>query len=175
MPKYLVTGVAGAGKTAVINELASKGFTAYSTDELPEVTQLEDLQTGEFIKKSDTPIDFSKYGWNWQKHGLNKLLSNSDTVFIAASVSNMHEFCQLFDKIFVLTLDESTLRKRLAARFKDDNYGKHPEDLARIIDVLESEKRRLIEHDDAIIVDAAQPLEQVVDKILADVKAGAIA
>lgn len=166
MGKYLITGVAGTGKTTIVDELAKRGYTAYSTDEIPEATQLEDLRTGEFIQKSGQPIDFSRYGWNWQEEGLKKLLASADDVFIGASVSNLHTFCGLFDKIFVLTLQEDILRQRLATRSKDDDYGKHPDDLARVLEVMETEKARLIEHDDAIILDASQPLESVIDEIL---------
>lgn len=169
MSKYLITGVAGTGKTSLINELTIRGFIAYSTDELPNVTQLEDLQTHEFVKKTGAPIDFSKYGWNWLEKGLKELLNSSDTVFIGASVSNLHDYCKLFDKIFVLSLDEITLRERLANRLKDDNYGKHPDDLARILRVADEEKNKLIEHDNAIVVDASQPLDAVVDEILRQV------
>jgi len=167
--KYLITGVAGTGKTAVTDELARRGWRAYSTDEMPEVTQLEDLRTGEFMVKDGRPIDFKKYGWNWQEAGLTKLLARAEKVFIGASVSNLHDFCHLFESIFVLSLDEATLKDRLSSRDKDDDYGKHPDDLARIFQVMETEKRRLVAHDHAILLDASQPLGRLVDELLARV------
>lgn len=166
--KYLVTGVAGTGKTAVIEELAKRGFSAYSTDEIPEATQLQNLRTGEFIQKTGAPIDFSKYGWNWQEAGLKKLLASDDTVFIAASVSNQPKFHHLFDKVFVLSVDETTLRHRLATRTKDDNYGKNPEDLARVLSIHKTVERDHISAG-AIAIDATKPLDKVVNEILAHI------
>ena len=48
MGKYLITGVAGSGKSSVIDELRNRGFAAYDTDDLPDVTRLQDKETGEW-------------------------------------------------------------------------------------------------------------------------------
>lgn len=171
MGKYLITGVAGTGKTAVIEQLAKRGYTAYSTDEIPEATQLQDLTTGQFIKKIGAPIDFSKYGWNWQADGLKSLLSSDDTVFIGASVSNQEKFHHLFDKIFVLSVDEATLRNRLATRIKDDNYGKNPKDLARVLYLHKKLEHRLIDEAGGVAIDGTQPVEKVESEILSHIYA----
>jgi predicted ATPase len=51
MGNYLITGEAGSGKTAAIGELQRRGYTAYNTDELPDVTRLVDIQSGKLVEE----------------------------------------------------------------------------------------------------------------------------
>jgi dephospho-CoA kinase len=50
MSKFLITGRQGSGKTTVIKQLQKLGYTAYNTDDLPDVTKLQDKETGETIE-----------------------------------------------------------------------------------------------------------------------------
>src|SRR6478609_3234696 len=102
MGKYLITGAAGSGKSTTIGALQDRGFSAYDTDDLPEVTRLQERATGRFVDWPKGPADFSKNAWNWQEKGLKKLLASDETVFVGASVANQQEFYPLFDTIFAL-------------------------------------------------------------------------
>lgn len=66
MGKYLITGRQGAGKTAAIKELQSRNYTAYNTDDSPEVTALQNISTGEVAQWPKGPVDWTKFAWNWQ-------------------------------------------------------------------------------------------------------------
>lgn len=166
--KYLITGIAGTGKTSVVGELVQRGFKAYSTDEMPHVTCFEDRISGarfaKLEKEEGRPRDFSKYAWNWQAEGLQELLASSQTVFIGASVMNQYDFIDSFNKLFVLRIDEATLHHRLAARTNNE-YGKHPDELMRILSLHEVRERAALEHG-AIPIQSAQPLDKVADDIL---------
>lgn len=164
--KYLITGNTGSGKSTIATALTSRGYTAYSPEELGNVHELIDLTTNKPVKKWPYPlVDWGRYNWNLRKDELIKLLGSADTVFIADLSSNLHEFYVLFDKIFVLTLDKDTLRQRLITR-TDNPYGKHPDELEDILKVHESEEKRLLSAPGAIAIDATQTAEKVVDKIL---------
>jgi broad-specificity NMP kinase len=60
--KVLVTGQAGSGKSSVAAELSRRGFAAYDTDAMPDVTGFDSLETGEPAswEEIDHPIDFRR-------------------------------------------------------------------------------------------------------------------
>lgn len=165
MGAYLITNTAGSGKSAVIKELEQRGFAAYDTDDLPDVTRLEDRATGRPVEWPEPPVNWDIYAWNWQAAGLKKLLASGEDVFIGGIVSNKDDFYHLFDQIFVLTINVETLRQRLLTRTSND-FGKHPGDLARILSHHPERQRKLLTIPKAVAVDAAQPLEKVADDII---------
>lgn len=113
MSKYLITGRQGSGKTTVIRQLQKLGFTAFNTDDLGDVTKLQDRETGEVVEWPQGEVDWARYAWNWQKPEIEKLLNSDETVFIGAVVSNQLDFYPMFDKVFVITVSADTLRARL--------------------------------------------------------------
>ena len=113
--KCLVTGQAGSGKSTVAAELVRRGFVAYDTDSMPEVTGFDSLETGEPVgwDAINHPIDFRRVAWNWRLDKLQELLASADDVFVCAITSNTVELSHLFDKVFVLVPDRETLARRL--------------------------------------------------------------
>jgi AAA domain len=163
--KYLITGVAGSGKSTVAQALSERGYRAYDTDDLPEVTRLED-RGGRPVEWPEGPVDWSEYAWNWQEAGLRKLLAGPGSVFVAAVVSNQARFYPLFEAILVLVADPATLRNRLLSRTEND-YGKHPDELAGILSYHAELERELRSAPRAAAIDATRPLQAVVDEIIA--------
>ena len=126
--------------------------------------------------KNGDPVDRSdalsrkwleNHFWNWDKEKFNKLLSSNKTVFIGGSASNQAEFFAFFDKIFLIKIDDATLRSRISTRNTND-FGKHPEELAHILSWHES-MQDYIENKGAVVIDGSQPLNTVVDQILSNV------
>jgi hypothetical protein len=163
--KYLITGDAGSGKSTVVQALARRGYPSYNTDDMPDVTRLED-HNGRPVEWPEGPVDWSKYAWNWQEAGLQKLLVGAETVFVAAIVSNQARFYHLFEAILVLIVDPGTLRHRLLSRTEND-YGKHPDELAGILGYHAELERELLSAPGAAAIDATKPLDVVVDEIIA--------
>jgi len=166
--KYLITGDAGSGKSTVAQALAERGYRAHDTDDLPEVTRLED-HAGRPVEWPEGPVDWSEYAWNWQEAGLRKLLAGIGTVFVAAIVSNQARFYPLFEEILVLVVDPATLRDRLLSRTEND-FGKHPDELAGILSYHAELQRELLSAPRAVAIDATRPLEVVVDEIIAQTR-----
>jgi len=162
--KYLVTGIAGSGKTSVMDELSRRGYTSYSIDDIEDAVRLEDQTTGKPVDWPDGPTDFSRYAWNWQPEGLKKLLESSPDVFIGGTSSNQYDFADWFDKIFVLTVSEPTQHHRLTTRTNND-FGKHPEDLERTLRIRETVEQEALDHG-AIPIDAEQSITKVTDDIV---------
>jgi broad-specificity NMP kinase len=167
MGKYLITGEAGSGKTTVIQELQGRGYAAYNTDTLPDVTRLVDLQSGKLVDEwPQRPVDWSRYDWKWLEPGLKKLLNSADTVFIGAVVGNQEEFYPLFDKVLALIVDSETLKHRLLT-LREHDYGKHPDELAGILASHAAREAGFMAKG-ALPIDSTQPLETVVETILAE-------
>jgi dephospho-CoA kinase len=163
--KYLITGDSGSGKSTVAQALALRGYCSYNTDDMPDVTRLED-HNDRPVEWPDGPVDWFKYAWNWQEAGLQKLLASAETVFVAAIVSNQARFYPLFEAVLVLTVDPDTLRRRLLSRTEND-YGKHPAELAGILSYHAELERELLSAPRAAAIDATKSLDAVVDEIIA--------
>jgi hypothetical protein len=169
VPRYLITGDSGAGKSTVVETLAEMGYRAYNTDDMPDVTRLED-QAGEPVEWPGGAVDWTKYGWNWQEPALLRLLADGlEPVFVAAIASNQDSFYHLFDAIFVLVVDHVTLRHRLLSRTEND-FGKDPDELAATLSYHADFERELLAVPRAVAIDATRPLPVVVDDILAYIR-----
>jgi gluconate kinase len=164
MPKLLITGDPGVGKSALARELARRGYAAYDTDDLPDVTRLEDA-AGRPVGWPKPPLDWSRYAWNWQEAGLRERLASAETVLVAARTTNQERYYSWFDSILVLVADPGTLRQRLENR-EGHRYGRHPAELARILDGHAARVARLLSPPHAVAIDGAQPLEQLAADVI---------
>ena len=165
MAVYLVTGRGGTGKSTVAEELVRRGYTAFDGDEIPGLAQSEDLKTGKKITVDYGGfVDYTKIGWNWQPDVLKEFLKRKeDPLFLCGSASNQLKYHELFDKVFVLTLDPATHMERLQTR--KSNYGKHPA-MQRVIITEQAIFAADAEALGAISIDASQPVSKIADDIL---------
>lgn len=163
MSKYLITGRQGSGKTTLIKHLQKLGYTAYNTDDLPDVTKLQDRETTEIIEWPEGKVDWSKYAWNWQKPKIEKLLTSDEVVFIGAVVSNQLDFYSMFDKVFVITVSSDTLR----ARLETHEHASHH--LPGVIDRITNDhekKQALFISEGAEPISGEQSTEEIANNIL---------
>ncbi len=165
MGKYLITGRQGAGKTAAIKELQTRSYTAYNTDDLPEVTSLQNISTGELVQWPKGPVDWTQFAWNWQKEELDKLLDSNDTVFVGAITSNQEQYYPLFNKIFALILSPESLRIRLNQHEHESHHL--PGKIDRWV-AFHEEKQQYFIDSGAVLIDANKPVHEVVDQILSN-------
>ena len=163
MSKYLITGRQGSGKTTVIKQLQKLGYTAYNTDDLPNLTKLQDRETGETIEWPDGKVDWSRYAWNWQKPEIEKLLASDEIVFIGAVVSNQADFYPMFDKVFVITVSVNTLKTRL----ENHEHSSHhlPGEIDRITNDYEKKQASLI-NEGAETISGERPPKEIANNIL---------
>lgn len=164
MPAYLISGSAGSGKSTICKKLAELGYTAYDTDSYPDFTRLENM-SGEPVPFPEGTIDWDLYRWNWSKEMFLSKLDEKDTVFFCGVSSNQSDYYTYFDKIFVLTLDDETLRHRLLTRTEKD-YGKDPRQLEDEIAYRKTRASDLLAQQNAIAIDSTKPLNDVVNDIL---------
>jgi predicted ATPase len=161
MGKYFITGRPGSGKTTVIRELQDRGFSAYNTDDLEDVTKLEDKASGEIVPWPEGPVDWDRYTWNWQDEALRKLLSQEGDIFVGAIVGNQQNYYPLFDKIFALTLSGRTVADRL-------DTHEHPRTQAEKDKAIVAHEKKQVRWTEQglILVSSERPVSEIVDDIL---------
>lgn len=126
MPKVLVTGMSGTGKSTALRALAARGHRTVDTDT---------DRWSHWVTLPDGSSD-----WVWREQALTDLLTGHDegSLFVSGCKSNQGRFYPLFDHVVLLHAPADVLLARVAAR-TDNPYGKHPDErdaiLANLADV----------------------------------------
>lgn len=168
--KYLITGVAGTGKSSAAKELLRRGYAAYDTEE--GFSFYVEKATGARCAYPKHPS--LKWYYEHERVFDEKVLNNlfkkhdKEDIFIATITANQKKFYHDFDKIFLLTTDDETIRHRLETRTGND-FGKHPLDLHRVIS-RHKEFDDELKAEGAVVIDSSGKMPNTVDKILAHIK-----
>jgi len=162
--KVFITASSGVGKTAVVNELASRGYTAYDVDDRDlNLTRLELTETGEPVEWPEGYIDWHLYSWNTSEERLKELLATDETVFVSGIMGNQAKLYHNFDKLIALTIDPSEHERRLRTRPKRE-VGDHEQNIQRRLDRYTSHMANFIANE-FITVDNTGAVQDTVDKI----------
>jgi dephospho-CoA kinase len=145
--RILITGMSGTGKSAVVGELAARGYKAVDTDDgwcrpTPDGRQL------------------------WREDAIETLLAteDADILFVAGCEENQVGFHPRFDHIILLSAPLETLLQRLETRTSNP-FGKTPDELRRFradAATVEPLLRRVADHE----IQTTLPLTEVVEQIL---------
>jgi shikimate kinase len=116
--RVLVTGMSGAGKSALLDELAVRGFRTVDTD------------YGDYFHTVDGES-------LWREDRINALLSSAPdelpgVLFVQGTTRNQARFYPRFDHIVLLSAPPEVLAERLATR-AGNPYGKDPAELAETL------------------------------------------
>ena len=162
MRNYLVEGVSGTGKTSVCKELRRRGFHAVNGD--TDLAYQGDPETGE-------PTDEVPSHWRhiWRVDEVRALVADQEErfTFFCGGSRNFAKFVDLFDAVFVLTIDLDTLNQRLAER-PEDEFGAQQAERDLIVRL---HRTREDTPTNGILIDATAPLAHVVDEIVRRAKA----
>jgi broad-specificity NMP kinase len=167
---YLITGFPGTGKTSIAAELKKRGHAAYDTENMRGLMHTESRITGKHIHRPNkVPRDWYDLAgaYNWDPLKLSKLLQSSGDKFICAKAHNQPDFYDMFQHIFLLTLDFTELIQRLRSR-EGNAIGKTDQELSDILIHREHFEQSLLNHG-ATPINVARPLKEVVDSILASI------
>lgn len=162
MPRILLTGLSGVGKSTVIDALAARGYQAVDADnhEFSEwVTVSSDDQS------PGTPVEPDR-DWVWREERMHALLANTtdEWLFVSGCAPNMGQFLPHFDQVILLSAPAAIMVERLAMR-TNNSYGKDPAEVARMLDLRDSVEpllRRIATHE----IDTSVPLDEVVAAVL---------
>lgn len=170
MSLIYITGMPSSGKSTIRQELQRKGFVAYggAEDGLAAFFNNETGERTDWVKSSDRTSEWNKHHtWKIPRKTIEELRQNSEgkTVFLCAVTRNdKDELWDLFDTVIALTINEDTLKHRLATRTNND-VGKSKHELEVLIERQKTAKAEY-EKLGAYLVDATRPIDQVVEEII---------
>jgi gluconate kinase len=175
MSAVLITGSAGAGKSAVAAVLTQRGLSCIDDDEDPFLARFVD-STGAVVPEEPAQPDFawlSRHSWQWDPGRLDQLIGAAapTTLYFCGGADNQLELANRFTQVFLLEIDEPTMLARLETR-QGDEWGRAG-DSREYIRRLRSPYQDRLRASGAIPIDARQPLDQVVDAILSHTLTGA--
>lgn len=153
---YLIEGVSGTGKTSVCHELRRRGFHSINGD--TELAYQGDPMTGEPVNG----FTHEHHIWNLNKVRTLATDRRNAASFFCGGSRNLHNFIDVFDRIFVLEVDLGTLNNRLANRPETEWGGKSAEQ--KFVRRLHATKEEFPKG--GLIINATVSLERVVDEIL---------
>ena len=159
MKRVLLTGMSGTGKSTLIGGLAARGYKAIDMD----TDEWSEWVTG---AGSDRSRPVEEPDWVWREDRIRRLLATEDTdvLFVSGCKSNQGMFYAHFDHVVLLSAPVPLLMQRLATRTTNP-YGKHPDELARILGHVHSVEP-LLRRAASLEVDTSAPVEQVIETIL---------
>lgn len=158
MRRILLTGLSGTGKSTLIRELGQRGYKAVDTD------------TPEWCEWVPAPVgaDTVRRGadWTWREDRIEALLDTEDAeiLFVSGCEPNQVRFYPRFDHVVLLSTPLEVVLERLRTR-SDNDYGKDPEDVARILrhrETIEPRLRRSATEE----VDTSGSLDTVIAAVL---------
>ena len=94
----LITGNPGSGKTAMAAELIRLGHDAIDADDA--IARWEDGPDGR--------------RWTWDRGRLEKAIELTPDLFVCGIAINLRDMLDLFDQVFLLSIDAATQIERLA-------------------------------------------------------------
>jgi dephospho-CoA kinase len=154
--------MSGTGKSTLIGELAARGYKAVDADcdEFSEWIEVIDT-----LNVPGSPVEPNR-DWVWRENRIQELLSteDADILFVSGCASNMGKFLPQFDHVVLLSAPSDVIVERLSSR-TTNSYGKHPDEVARVLDLRESVEpllRRAANHE----IDTSVCLDDVVITLL---------
>ena len=156
--RILITGTSGAGKSTVIERLATLGYPAIDADApgySMEIAVSEDELTGIGPGRD----------WVWREAAIRSALGRREPVlFLSGCSPNQGEFYPDFTYIILLTAPPALVRARLRTR-TTNAFGKDPDELARAL-ALQAEIEPLLRRSASHVIDTRLALDEVVGEVL---------
>lgn len=159
--KIYITGISGTGKTSLARALVTHGVNAVDLDSISHWENKETKEVVEWEPGSDEFMD--SHDWICDLVKLKEIISRTENAVALGHTSNQEQYLPFFEKIFVLSCSPETITTRLNSR-TDNDFGKHPADLARILNWQIGFQEWMVEKG-ASVIDCERPLEQVVQEI----------
>ena len=159
MPRILVTGMSGTGKSSALAELGRRGYRVVDTTDPGWREYREDLQSSDEVHRGE---------WLWVEERITALLLDSDdgrSLFVEGCVRNQSKFYDRFNAVILLSAPADVILDRVARR-TTNNYGKTPVERAMILDDL-ARVEPLLREGCTHELDASRPLDQVVADLIA--------
>lgn len=162
MKRILITGLSGTGKSTLTEALAARGYKAVDADS-------DDFShwaaADAYAESAGTPVEPDR-DWVWREDRIQELLSSEDAdlLFVSGCAPNMRQFMKQFNLVVLLSAPADLLVERLASR-TNNQYGKRPEEVARVLSLSETVEP-LLRRAAGYEIDTSVPLDEVVRQLL---------
>ncbi len=162
--RYLITGVAGSGKSTLEKLFKKRGYVTVDIDN--GFAQWLHAETDEVLAYTPDEKGWHEVAeWVVDTDRLQRFFGAhpEDDVLVFGSFARMKTVVGMFDKVFLLEYpNERAVHRRIASR--DGGYGKHPGELARILSYIQPYQDKM-KAAGAQAIDCTLPLEEVADSI----------
>ena len=167
MKRILLTGMSGTGKSTVIDALRARGYKAVDADG-DAYSHWATVSADAGVPGSPVELDRD---WVWREDRIHALLAteDADVLFVSGCAPNMGTFLPQFDRVVLLSASAAVILARLHSR-TNNPYGKHPDDIVRVLHNLQTVEpllRRAADHE----IDTRASLDEVVATVLRLVEA----
>ena len=151
MPKVLVTGMSGTGKSTALRLLGLRGHRVVDTDT---------SQWSRWVTLADGSAD-----WIWREDAISALLAGhrDGRLFVAGCKTNQGQFYPQFDHVALLSAPADVLLARIAQR-TGNPYGKRADERELILYYLATVEPRL-RATATVEINAAAPISEVVQRL----------
>jgi uridine kinase len=172
MPLIYITGPSGAGKSTVRKELQKRGYEAHDIDE-DGMSAWYNIETGKKVQRPDPPerptdwYDYHHYRMSPERVKALAERAKDKLVFLCGIPANDLELAKYYAKVICLVIDEETMKQRIANR-DTNTFGNSPEELNLML-YWHGKMLERYKNFGATMIDATQPIENVVEQILAEV------
>jgi broad-specificity NMP kinase len=159
---HLVTGNPGSGKTALAEELARRGVPAIDGDSL---AGWESVDGGPVTTPEQRTDDWlRRHRWVWSRDRVQQLAAahagRDAPAFVCGIAMNLRSMLDLFDTVFLLSIDDATQVRRL-----DSSGNRNAAERAQVVTgrpFFEAELRAA----GARVLDGTRPTAQLADQLL---------
>jgi len=122
MSLFYVTGISGTGKSQVLKELQARGYEAHGTDEHGFANWVnKSSREIEMLPEDQPKFDihewFAEHDWVLSDNKIAQLMGKANVsdkpIFLCGLADGEDKVWHMFTKVFLLTVDEPTLRHRI--------------------------------------------------------------
>lgn len=165
---FFVTGISGSGKTSVARKLNELGYVAFDSKINKGIFHFADADGNEASDYKPSNQEWlHKYKWVLNKPMLDNLITkhaSEEKVFLCGR-GNIRQYWDIAEKAFLLKIDSETMIQRLNNSSRDNDFAKDHATQQRLLDNLDFVQRSFT-NAGAIVINAKQPLDVVVEEIL---------
>ena len=173
MKKIFITGMSGTGKSTLALELKKRGFPVFDMDNMGANCNWTNIETGEL---SDYTHGVGKkwlyaHNWNCDLEKIKKAVmscKDTDVVIVVGIIGNQRKLMSFFDQVFLLRLDNKTLKHRLTTRTTND-FASNEKDQEFIFEIKDKFEQEMIDLG-ATLLDGNLPTATIANQIIDLVK-----
>lgn len=180
MPLHYVTGPAGAGKSAAAQELQTRGYLSYDTDDQQRTrmfgwfTRQSAMYFAGYNEISMIPSVYRDLIWRPSTFALGQLAIDADLnlVYVCGKLEDPQAILDLSEKsdgrVVFLSVSDATVRSRLKTREGDPHapeWGKQEWQRDASVEANQDLEAKFMAMG-AVMLNGEQPLDDVVDGII---------